>query len=173
MEYTHVVHGFAPIFDAHSRVLVLGSLPSVLSRENAFYYGNPQNRFWRVTAAVFGCAVPQTAEEKTQMLLRHGIALWDVIASCDVAGSADASIRNVVPNDLSRILNVCPIEMIFANGKTAEKFYNRFQKPLYGRPIIPLPSTSPANAAWSAERLVEAWQAVNLFFAEPAAGSRD
>ena len=171
MQHTHVTHGFAPIFDAHSRVLVLGSLPSVLSRENAFYYGNPQNRFWRVTAAVFGCAVPQTIAEKTRMLLDNGVALWDVIASCDIAGSADASIRNVVPNDLSRILDACRIETIYANGKTAEKVYNRWQKPLYGRDIVPLPSTSPANAAWSADRLIEAWRVIGLSTAKPAGRS--
>ena len=173
MEYTHVVHGFAPIFDARSRVLVLGSLPSVLSRENAFYYGNPQNRFWRVTAAVFGCPVPQTVEDKTQMLLDHGVALWDVIASCDVAGSADSSIRNVVPNDLSRILDTCRIGAIFANGKAAAGVYARFQQPLCGRPIVPLPSTSPANAAWSLPRLIDAWRVIALSPATPAAGSQD
>ena len=167
MEYTHVLHGFAPIFDANSRVLILGSLPSVLSRENAFYYGNPHNRFWTVTAAVFGCAVPQTVEEKTRMLLVNGVALWDVIASCDIAGSSDASIRNVVPNDLSRILDACPIEAIFANGKTAEKVFNRFQKPLCGREIVPLPSTSPANAAWSVEKLTAAWQVIQKVPAKP------
>ena len=169
MQYTHIVHGFAPVFDAHSRVLILGSLPSVLSRENAFYYGNPHNRFWRVTAAVFGCAVPQSIDEKTKMLLRNGIALWDVIAECDIAGSSDATIRNVVPNDLSRILDACGIQTIFANGRTAEAIFNRYQKPLCGREIVPLPSTSPANAAWSAERLTQAWQVIRTAPTEPAA----
>ena len=169
MQHTHIVHGFAPVFDARSRVLILGSLPSVLSRENAFYYGNPHNRFWRVTAAVFGCVVPQSIGEKTGMLLDNGVALWDVIAECDIAGSSDATIRNVVPNDLSRILDVCDIQTIFANGKTAEAIFNRYQKPLCGREIVPLPSTSPANAAWSVERLTEAWQVIRTVPPEPFA----
>ena len=160
MTYAGVSHPFAPIFDARSRVLVLGSLPSVLSRENAFYYGNPQNRFWRVTAAVFGCPVPRTVEEKTRMLLENGVALWDVIASCDIAGSADSTIRNVVPNDLRPIFDACTIEAVFANGSTAGRLYNRFQKPLCGREITVLPSTSPANAAWTPDRLAEAWRAL-------------
>ena len=171
MQYTHVEHGFAPVFDACSRVLVLGSLPSVLSRENAFYYGNPHNRFWRVTAAVFGCAVPNSIDEKVRMLLANGVALWDVIAECDIAGSSDATIRNVVPNDLSRIFDACDIQTIFANGKTAAAIFTRFQKPLCGREIVPLPSTSPANAAWSIERLTQAWQVIRTASTEPAAKS--
>ena len=142
----------------------------MLSRENAFYYGNPHSRFWRVTAAVFGCAVPQSIGEKTSLLLRNGVALWDVIASCDIAGSSDATIRNVVPNDLSQILDVCDIQTIFANGRTAEAIFNRFQKPLCGRMIVPLPSTSPANAAWSLERLTAAWQVIRTDPTAPAVG---
>jgi len=158
MESIHVVHPFAPIFDRGSRILVLGSLPSVLSRENRFYYGHPQNRFWRVLAAVFEEPTPDTIDEKTAMLLRNGVALWDAVAECDVIGSSDASIRNVKPTDLARIFDACTIEAVFANGRTAAKYYDRYQKPLYGRPITALPSTSPANAAWSLERLTAAWR---------------
>ena len=162
MNEIHVVHPFEPIFDEHSRILVLGSLPSVRSRENRFYYGHPQNRFWRVLASVFRESVPETIEEKTALLLRHGVALWDAVGECDVVGSSDAAIRNVQPTDLSRIFDKCAIETVYANGRTAAKYYDRLQKPLYGRPIVPLPSTSPANAAWTLERLIEAWQAITL-----------
>ena len=158
--YIHVVHGFEPVFDGHSRVLILGSLPSVKSREQGFYYGHPQNRFWRVTAGVFGETVPVTIEEKKSMLLRCGAAVWDVIAECDIIGSSDASIKNVVPADLSRILDSAPIEMIFANGGTAGKLYRKHQQALTGREIITLPSTSPANAAWSVEGLIDEWKTI-------------
>ena len=157
--YTHVVHGFEPVFDAHSRILILGSLPSVKSREQGFYYGHPQNRFWQVTAAVFSQPVPVSIPEKKAFLLRCGIALWDVIAECDIIGSSDASIKNAVPTDLSQILSAAPVEAIFANGSTAEKLYIRHQQPLTCRPIIRLPSTSPANAAWSIPRLTAEWSA--------------
>lgn len=157
MNETHVVHPFEPVFDSRSRILVLGSLPSVLSRENRFYYGHPQNRFWRVLAAVFSEPTPETIDDKTAMLLRSRVALWDTVAECDIVGSSDASIRNVRPTDLSRIFDACAIETVFANGRTAAKYYDRYQKPLYDRPIVPLPSTSPANAAWTTERLVGAW----------------
>ncbi|MCR5122841.1 MAG: DNA-deoxyinosine glycosylase [Ruminococcus sp.] len=163
-KYTHVVHGFEPVFDERSRVLVLGSLPSVKSREQGFYYGHPQNRFWRVTAAVFGEAVPPvTIPEKKAFLLRRGVALWDVIAECDIIGSADSSIRNVVPADLSQILDAAPIRAIFANGGTAERLYIKYQQAATGRGIIKLPSTSPANAAWNIARLTEAWRTISDF----------
>ena len=162
METTHVVHPFEPVFDGGSRILVLGSLPSVLSRENRFYYGHPQNRFWRVLAAVFAEPVPETIGDKTAMLLRNGVALWDTVERCDITGSSDASIRNVVPADLSRIFDACRIEAVFANGHTAAKYYEKYQKPLYGKPITALPSTSPANAAWSLDRLIDAWRVLQL-----------
>jgi hypoxanthine-DNA glycosylase len=162
MNELHVVHPFEPVFDSRSRILVLGSLPSVLSRENRFYYGHPQNRFWRVLAAVFAEPTPETIDDKTAMLLRNGVALWDAVAECDIVGSSDASIRNVRPTDLARIFDACRIEAVFANGRTAAKYYDRYQKPLYGRPITALPSTSPANAAWSLERLCDAWSVLHI-----------
>lgn len=155
-----VVHPIAPLYAADSRVLILGSFPSVKSREQAFFYGHPQNRFWRVLAALCACVSPQDIAEKKALCLAHGIALWDVIASCEITGSADSSIRNAVPNDLTPILSAAPIERIFTNGKTAGKLYDRYILPQIGKPAVCLPSTSPANAAYSFEKLLEAWQVV-------------
>ena len=155
-----ITHPIPPVYDANSRVLILGSFPSVKSREEGFFYGHPQNRFWKVLSAVLGCSVPLSVEDKKQMLLHHRIALWDVIASCEITGSADSSIKNAEPNDLSVILDAAPVEAIFVNGKTAEKYYNRYIRDKIGREAVCLPSTSPANAAWGMERLVEAWRAI-------------
>ena len=163
-EYQHISHGFEPVFDVRSRVLVLGSFPSVLSRENRFYYGNPRNRFWRVIADVLGEREPAVEDiaAKRQLLLRHGVALWDVIESCDVRGSSDASIRNVVPVDVARITAQAPIRAVLCNGGTAARLYHRWLEPVTGLSAEVLPSTSPANAAWSAERLAERWREVLL-----------
>ena len=155
--YQHIDHGFEPVFDERARVLVLGSFPSVLSRVNDFYYGNPQNRFWRVAAACLGEPVPATIAEKRRMLLAHGIALWDVIASCDIVGSSDASIRNVRPADIGRVTGVAPIERVVCNGAAAGRLYRRHLEPVTGLPATVLPSTSPANAAWSLDRLIGRW----------------
>lgn len=151
-------HPIQPVYDEHSTILILGSFPSVKSREQGFFYGHPQNRFWKVIAGVFDREVPVTVPQKKQLLLSCGIALWDVIASCDVVGSSDSSIRNVVPNDLSRILDRAPIRIIAVNGKTAEKYYDRYIRDAIGRHAVCLPSTSPANAAWSLDRLIAQWQ---------------
>ena len=161
-----VHHPIAPVFDAQSRILILGSFPSVKSRETAFFYGHPQNRFWNVVSAVLGCTRPQTVEEKRQMLLAHHIALWDVIASCQIEGSSDSSIRNVVPADLGRILEAAQIRAVFCNGQTAFRLYHRFQEPRTKLPAAALPSTSPANAAWSESRLEESWRAILPALAE-------
>ncbi len=150
-------HPIPPLFDEHSRVLILGSFPSVRSREQGFFYGHPRNRFWRVLSAVLNETEPTDTAQKKQMLLRNGIALWDVIASCEIHGSADSSISDVVPNDLSSILALCPHIRVFTNGKTADVYYRRYQFPIHGREAVCLPSTSPANAAWSIEKLCEAW----------------
>jgi hypoxanthine-DNA glycosylase len=152
-----IAHPIAPVYDEDARILILGSFPSVKSRQVGFYYGHPQNRFWRVLAALWEETVPASTEEKRSFLLRHHIALWDVIASCEITGSSDSSIRDVTPNDLSPILNSCPIETIYTNGATAGKLYRRYQEPILQRPAILLPSTSPANASWSLERLISAW----------------
>ena len=162
MEYQHIHHTFAPIYDKQSEILILGSFPSVKSRENQFYYGHPQNRFWKVIASICKQEVPNTIEEKKEMLLRHHIAVWDVIHSCDIMGSSDSSIKNVVPNDLSEILSKAQIEQIFVNGKKAEQFYKKYIETKIGRKAICLPSTSPANAAWNVERLVGEWKQILL-----------
>lgn len=157
-----IQHPIDPVYNEHSRILILGSFPSVKSREEGFFYGHPQNRFWKVLAAVFESAVPRTVEEKRDFLLNHGIALWDVIASCEVTGSADSSIRNVVPNDLNRILNHAPVVKIFINGRTAEKYYKKYQGDSFSREVVCLPSTSAANASWSLDKLTEVWLCIRM-----------
>ncbi len=156
-EYRHIVHSFEPVFDGDSRLLILGSLPSVKSREQGFYYGHPRNRFWKVIAALTGDPLPETIGEKKQILLKNGIAVWDVIAECDIIGSSDVSIKNAVPADIMRLLNACDIAAIYANGSAAARLYQKHMLPLTGREIVTLPSTSPANAAWSLGRLTERW----------------
>lgn len=157
-----ITHPFPPVFDANSEILILGSFPSVKSRENMFYYGHPQNRFWRVIAAVCGVSTPQSIDEKTALLLNNHIALWDVLASCEINGSADSSIRHPVPNDLTRILSSCSIRRIYTNGRTSDKFYTRFSRANTGRDAVCLPSTSPANAAWTLDRLIDAWRCIMI-----------
>ena len=156
-----VIHPIEPVYDSNSRVLILGSFPSVKSREAAFFYGHAQNRFWKVLAAVFHRPVPASVEEKRALLLEEGVALWDVIASCEIQGSSDSSIKNAVPNDLTPIFEAAHIEAIYVNGKTAEKYYKKYLLPVTHREAVVLPSTSPANAAWNLERLVGAWQILN------------
>lgn len=155
-----IVHPFPPLYDENSQILILGSFPSVKSREAMFFYGHPQNRFWKVTSQIFGAPVPKTIDEKKKFLLSNKIALWDVIASCEIKGSSDSSIKNVVPNDLSEIFKKADIKHIFVNGKTAEKYYNKYTKNTVGKAAVCLPSTSPANAAWTVERLVKAWEII-------------
>ena len=155
-----IQHPIPPFYDKESTILILGSFPSVKSREQMFFYGHPQNRFWSVTAAVYGQDTPQNIEEKKAFLKKNHIALWDVIGSCEIEGSADSTIRNVVPNDLGSILKTANIKAIYVNGKTAEKYYNKYTKDRIGRPAVCLPSTSPANAAWSREKLIEAWSVI-------------
>ena len=155
-----IVHPIPPLFNENSKTLILGSFPSVKSREAAFFYGHPQNRFWAVTAAVFGCEKPTTINEKKEFILSNGLALWDVIGKCEIEGSADSTIKNVTANDLSIILDSCPIERIFVNGRTAEKYYIKYTYPKTGIKAVCLPSTSPANAAWSLEKLIGEWKAI-------------
>ena len=157
-EYEHHSHEFEPVYNEESKVLILGTFPSVNSREQGFYYGHPQNRFWKLLAQICQCPVPESIEAKKKMLLDNHIAIWDVIASCKIVGSSDSSIKDVVPTDLSRVLEAASIERIYANGATAAKLYEKYQKDRTNREIIKLPSTSPANAAWNMERLYEAWK---------------
>ncbi len=154
------VHPIPPLFGEDSKTLILGSFPSVRSREAMFFYGHAQNRFWPVVAAVFGKEKPETIEEKKTLVLSNKLALWDVIEQCEIEGSSDSTIRNVTANDLSVILRNSNVNRIFVNGKTAEKYYNKYTYPQTGIRAICLPSTSPANAAWSFEKLVDAWKII-------------
>ena len=155
-----VMHPFPPVVDAGCHTLILGSFPSVKSRENAFYYGHPQNRFWRVLAAVFGEDVPADIPSKRALLLRHGLALWDVIAQCEITGSSDASVKNAVPVDITQVLDAAPIRRVICNGALAAKLYQQHLLAITGIEAITAPSTSPANAAWSLPRLTAAWGAL-------------
>ncbi|NLC88789.1 MAG: DNA-deoxyinosine glycosylase [Clostridiaceae bacterium] len=155
-----ISHPIAPVFDENSRILILGSFPSVKSRQIGFYYGHPQNRFWPLLARIFSEQTPQTVESQHAFLLRNRIAVWDVIATCRIEGSADSSICDVVPNDLYPILEKADIREIYVNGGTAARLFHKYQEEKSGRQAIRLPSTSPANAGWSFERLLQAWQMI-------------
>lgn len=161
-EKMHISHPIPPVWNKNSRVLILGSFPSVKSRENGFFYGHRQNRFWKVLAAVFDFPVPETIEEKKQLLLENNIALWDVIASCDITGSADSSIRNVKPNDILPIIMKSKITAVFVNGNTAAKLYEKYLFPETKIKATVLPSTSPANARFTLEMLAEKWSVIKL-----------
>ncbi|MBQ9229199.1 MAG: DNA-deoxyinosine glycosylase [Eubacterium sp.] len=150
-------HTIEPVFDSRSKILILGSFPSVKSREQGFFYGHPQNRFWRVLARVTGEPCPADIAEKKQLLLAHNIALWDVIASCEVEGSADSTIRDITVNDIPALLAQCPICAVFTNGKKADALYRRHLAAVTGMEAVCLPSTSPANAAWSEDALYDVW----------------
>lgn len=153
-----VIHPVKPIFDENSRMLILGSFPSVKSREICFFYGHPQNRFWRVMAKICNSEIPESVEEKTNLILSNNFAVWDVIHSCEIEGSSDSSIKNVVPNDISVILNNSRVDRIFVNGKKAESLYKKYIEKDVRIQAIYLPSTSPANASWSEDRLTIIWK---------------
>lgn len=155
-----IVHPIEPIYNKKSEILILGSFPSVKSREEGFFYGHPQNRFWKVTSAVFNESTPHTIQEKRKFLLRNKIAVWDVIHSCEIIGSSDSSIKDVIVNDLMEILNTADIKHIFVNGKKAFSLYNKYTKKQTNIEAICLPSTSPANASWNLERLIEEWKVI-------------
>jgi len=160
MKTEKVIHPIPPVYDENSRVLVLGSFPSVKSRESAFFYGHRQNRFWRVVAGVCGEETPKSTDDKKAMLLRNGIAVWDVIHSCEISGSADSSIKNAVPNDIGLILNGSKVKRIFTNGRKADELYRKYLENKTGIKAVCLPSTSPANAAWNLDRLTEEWKVI-------------
>ncbi|MEE1085619.1 MAG: DNA-deoxyinosine glycosylase [Schaedlerella sp.] len=157
-EYQHISHEFGPVYDEESEVLILGSFPSVKSRELQFYYGHPQNRFWKVLAYIFRSEVPQSIDEKKEFLLDNKIALWDVIENCSIIGSSDTSIKDVAVNDFSKILAETKIKKIYVNGTKAYELYHKYAEKQTGIKAIKLPSTSPANAAWRLERLCEVWK---------------
>lgn len=159
-EPERIIHPLAPIYDEHSRILMLGTMPSPASRAVAFYYGNPRNRFWQVLAALFNEPLAQTNEERTAQLLSHRIALWDVLASCTITGASDASISDEVPNDFSPIFTTAPIQAVFCTGSKAAELYTRLCEPKTNVPCTKLPSTSPANAAWKLDDLIEAYRVI-------------
>lgn len=157
---SYIIHPFPPVYDEKSEILILGSFPSVKSREEQFFYGHPQNRFWKVIAALTESDIPENIEEKRALLLKNKIALWDVIASCEITGSADSSIKNVVPNDITEILKNSKVKRIYVNGKTSEKYYNKYIRENTGVNSICLPSTSSANAVRTVEGLITEWKRI-------------
>lgn len=159
-EYKNIAHTFGPVWDKNSKIMVLGTFPSVKSRENNFYYGHPQNRFWKVIAAVTGSEVPETIEDKKKLLLFSNIAVWDVIGKCSITGSSDSSIRDVIPNNIKKILTDSNIDRLYANGAKAYELYMKYSYKETGKEIIKLPSTSPANAMYTLERLIKEWSVI-------------
>ncbi|MGN0513231.1 MAG: DNA-deoxyinosine glycosylase [Lachnospiraceae bacterium] len=157
-EYTHIIHPFEPCYDQNSKILILGSLPSVKSREEGFYYGHPRNRFWKMLSMVWNEPEPVTIEEKKKFVIAHHLALYDAIYSCDIIGSADSTIRNVVPADISMIMQNSSVGKILLNGRTAEKYFKKYQPEKYQCYLRSMPSTSPANAAVSLNELVQCWK---------------
>ena len=163
-DYEHIIHPFEPLFDENAEILILGSLPSVKSREQGFFYGHKQNRFWRLMARLYGEPEPayDDIEAKKAIILNNHIALWDSIYSCDIIGSSDSSIKNVVPTDLKRVVEESKVKGVYCNGSTSGKYYEKYHEARLGIRAVTLPSTSPANAAWTLERLTEAWSVVLL-----------
>ena len=160
MDKNIIVHPFPPLFGKNSETLILGSFPSVKSRESLFFYGHPQNRFWRVVSYIYGQKLPVSIEDKKALILDHGLALWDTIHSCTVTGSSDSSVRDVVPNDISGMINKSRINRIFCNGALSHKMYTKYIFQSTGIQAVRLPSTSPANAAYSLERLIKEWMVI-------------
>ncbi|MGI6579241.1 MAG: DNA-deoxyinosine glycosylase [Saccharofermentanales bacterium] len=158
--YQTIVHPLPPFYRPDSRILILGSFPSVKTRETGFFYGHPQNRFWPIVANLFKDQIPLTIEQRKDFLQRHQIAAWDTIYQCDIIGSSDSSIRNVVPTELKPIIEQSSITRIFANGGTSDKYYKKYQEPLLGIKAVKLPSSSPANAGFSLEKLIDAWKII-------------
>lgn len=159
---TCVTHEFPALFDRESQVLMLGSIPSPKSREMAFYYGHPQNRFWKVMAAVLGENIPETIPQKKAMLKKHHIALWDVLDSCTIVGASDTSIEDPIPNNISALVKKSKVTRIFCTGATAYNLYQKFCAKEVGIDAVKLPSTSPANCAVSLEKLVAAYKEILL-----------
>lgn len=154
MNFEHITHTIPPLYDENSEILILGSFPSAKSREAKFFYGHPQNRFWKVLSAVLEEPFPETVLKKQEMCLKHRIALWDTIYSCDIIGASDSSIKNVIPNDIGKLISQIKINRIFATGAKSAELYRKLIEPKIHIPVTQLPSTSPANAAWSLDRLI-------------------
>ena len=158
MNSERVTHEFPPVFNERSRVLILGTIPSPRSRELGFYYMHPQNRFWRMLCAVLNEKLPSDIEGRKLLCTKHGIALWDVLESCDISGAEDSSIKNAVPNDLRLIIDNCPIRAVFTTGKKAHALYGKHFADLM--PDVCLPSTSPANRTISEEKMLEEYRQI-------------
>lgn len=157
-------HPFPPFYKENATILILGSFPSVKSREADFYYQHPQNRFWKVLSSVFEQTNPNTVLEQKQFLERHKIALWDVIASCEIIGSSDSSIKKVIPNDIQSLFDGSKVRKIYTNGNKAFDLYNRYCKQGINLPMYRLPSTSPANARWTLEDLIKQWKVIRDYY---------
>ncbi len=156
-EYETHEHEFPPVYDNNSTILIMGSFPSVKSREEGFYYGHPQNRFWKVISSIYDENIPITIDEKKELLLKHNIALWDVISKCDIVGSSDSSIKNIEVNDIKKLIAHTHISKLYANGKKAWQLYMKYVYDDTKTEAYLLPSTSPANAAWTLDKLVTKW----------------
>lgn len=162
--YTHIKRNFGPLYNKESQILILGSFPSVKSRESAFFYGHPQNRFWKLMSRILDCDIPDNIESKKTIMLKHNIALWDTIEECDIIGSSDSSIKNIVPVDINALLDNSSVKAVFCNGATSYNLFIKYLKPVCNITPIKLPSTSPANAAWSLDKLYNVWQkAINPY----------
>lgn len=158
--YYHLDHGFGPVYDENSEILILGSFPSVKSREANFYYGHPQNRFWPLMGKILECEIPEDINGRRRLMLERHVALWDTVAECDIIGSSDSSIKNVIPADVMEILNAAEIREIYCNGGTSWNLFMKYLEPVCHRTPVKLPSTSPANAAWSPDRLYSEWKRI-------------
>jgi len=159
-ESSHIKRNFGPVYDSNSKVLILGSFPSVKSREAAFFYGHPQNRFWPLMGRLLNCEIPPDITGRRELMLRNGIALWDVIEECDIIGSSDSSIKNVLPVDIMSVLNNAQIRRIYCNGGTSFNLFMKYLYPTCRITPVKLPSTSPANAIWTTDRLFEEWKTI-------------
>ena len=162
-QYRHIKRTFGPVYNQNSKVLILGSFPSVKSREANFYYGHPQNRFWPLMGKILNREIPVSIEDRKMLMLDNSIALWDTIEECDIVASSDASIRNIIPVDILRVLEAADIAQIYCNGSTSCDLFIRYLEPVCGRKPVKLPSTSPANAAWNLDRLYEAWKQIEVW----------
>lgn len=158
-----IIHPFEALYNENSKVLILGRFPSVKSREVSFFYGHPRNRFWKVIPALFGEEEPVTIEKKKELILRRNLALWDSIHSCEITGSSDSSVKNVVPNDISEIIGNSKVSKVFCNGALSHKMYMKYIFPDTKIEAVKLPSTSPANAAYSLDKLIEEWKVIKEY----------
>lgn len=159
-EYTHIEQPFEPIFNLNSKILILGTIPSVISREKNFYYSNSGNRFWKILANLFHSPIPENINEKRKLLLENGVAVWDVIQSCDIIGSKDSSIKNVVVADIPKLIENSNITQIYANGQKVAKYYTKYLRDVTGIEIITLLSTSPANRHFSDMEMISDWKKI-------------